>query len=217
MAGSTGDIARVALKYTIRNIVMRNVFYYRVQDLPTAGYLSGLLTEFGTAVLTPISNLLTTAYTISELIATNIFSGDEVVNVAPTPAAGTRSAAGEVMPDFVAAMIILERQNSRVRNGRKFFPLPLEADSTGTQIVAGTITLYNNIAAGMDNTLNPGGVDSFAPAIVARIPYTTSSGRIAYRLPATQAEMGDNYSLSDTARLVARPTTMNSRKPWRGE
>lgn len=217
MAGNTGDIVRVGLKFSVRNIVMRNVFFYRIQDPPTAGYLSGLITEFQTAVLTPYAAHLTSAYGFLEIIATNIFTSDEVINVAPSPAVGGRSPSGDIMPDFVAIMIVLERQNGRVRNGRKFIPLPLEADSVGTSVVAGTLTLLNNLAGGMDNTLNPGGVDTFAPAIVARIPYTTSSGKQAYRLPATQLEMGDNYSLSDTARVINRPTTMNSRKPWRGE
>jgi len=217
VAGATGDIVRVALELTFGVIINRNIFFYRVQDPPTTGYLTGLLTEFQTAVLTPYAAAMCNTYTFTELVATNIFSGDEVINVAPTPAAGTRAVSGDTMPSFTAAMLILERQNSRVRNGRKFIPVPLETDSGGSTFATGFVTLLNNIAAGMDNVLNPGGVDSFAPAIVGRKPYTTGSGRTAYRLPASQAEMGEDYSIVDTVRLVNRVTTMNSRKFWRGE
>jgi len=114
-------------------------------------------------------------------------------------------------------MIVLERQNARVRNGRKFIPLSLESDVAGNVIVGGTVTLLTNLANAMASALNPAGVDHLTPVIVGRIPYTTPSGRTAYRLPASQAEMGDAYSLVTSARALPRVTTMNSRKTWRGE
>lgn len=217
MAGTSGDIIRVSLEYSNAISTLRNIFFYRLDDPPTAGYLTGLLTEFQTAVLTPLAAWLTTGFTFVELVATNIFSGDEVVDVTPTPAAGTRTPSGDHNPAYVAVMLMLERQNSRVRNGRKFFPIPLEADNQNVSLVAGSITLLNAVASGMDNTLNPGGTDTFVPVIVGRIPYTTGTGRTAYRLPASQGEMGDAYSDVTSVRVINRPTTMNTRKFWRGE
>lgn len=217
MAGVAGDICRVALKASMGIATVRNVFFYRLADAGTAGYLDGLLTEFQTSVLTPYANSQITSFTFTELIATNIFSGDEVVDVTPTPAAGTRAPSGDPLATFICAMIVLERQNGRVRNGRKFIPLPQETDAAGQNVIAGTVTLLTTLATGIAATLNPGGTDTFVPAIVGRFPYTTSSGKTAYRLPATQGEMGDRYSLVDTARLINRVTTMNSRKFWRGE
>lgn len=217
MAGVAGDIIRVSLKGLTGAIVYRNVFYYQLQDPSSATYLAGLLTDFQTTVLTPYAAALTTAYGFTDLTATNIFSGDEVVDVTPTPAAGTRAVAGDSAPYFVAGLIVLERQNSRVRNGRKFAPLCLEADWSGNTIVAGHVTLLQNFANGIAADLNPGLVDLFKPCIVGRIPYTTTSGRVAYRLPASQAEMGNNFSLFNSARALNRVTTMNSRKFWRGE
>lgn len=217
VAGTAGDICRVSLEYSNSLSTLRNVFFYRLDDPPTAGYLTGLLTEFKTQVLTPLAAWLTTPFTFTELVATNIFSGDEVVDVTPTPAAGTRTPSGDHFPAYVAVMLVLERQNSRVRNGRKFFPIPLEVDSANIALVAGSVTLLNAVANGMDNTLNPGGTDTFIPVIVGRVPYTTGSGRTAYRLPASQGEMGENYSLVSSCRVINRPTTMNTRKFWRGE
>lgn len=217
MAGSTGDICRVSLKASSGVAVMRNVWFYRLADPGTAGYLDGLLTDFQTTVLAPYAASQTTSLTFTELVATNIFTGDEKIDVTPTPAAGTRTPAGDPSATFISAMIVLERQNARVRNGRKFIFLPQEGDLAGQNIIAGTLTLLTTLANAMAASINAGGVDLFVPAIVGRIPYTTSSGRTAYRLPVSQGEMGENYSLVDTARVINRVTTMNSRKFWRGE
>lgn len=217
MAGVTGDICQVAVKALVGAVVMRNVFHYRLEDPGSAGYLDGLLSEFQTVVLTPYANSQLTSFTFVELVATNLFSGDEVVDVTPTPAAGTRTPAGDSMATFIAAMIVLERQNGRVRNGRKFIYLPQESDVTSSVLASGMVTLLNSLATGMASQLNPGVADLYTPAIIGRIPYTTSSGKVAYRLPVSQSEMGDKYSLVDSARLINRTTTMNSRKNWRGE
>lgn len=217
MAGAQGDIIQVGLKGQTGAVVFRNVWYYRVNDPPTPGYLAGLLTEFQTAVLTPYAATLTNLYTFTDLTAVNIFSGDVSVDVTPTPAAGTRASAGDNLSSFTASMIVLERQNARVRNGRKFLPVPMESDVTGNVFIAGYITLATTAANAMAAVLTAGVTDQFTPVIVGRIPYTTSSGKVAYKLPDTQAQMGDKYSLVDTARVINRVTTMNSRKFWRGE
>lgn len=217
MAGVAGDIIQISLKGTISSSIFRNVWYYRLADPPTAGYVSGVLTEFQTTVLAPYAALLTTSWVFNELVAVNIFSGDIAVDVTPTPAAGTRTPSGDLLPRNTALMIVLERQNSRVRNGRKFVGIPLESDNAGDAPTAGFVTLATTLANACAATLNPGGTDTFNPAIVGRIAYTTSSGKQAYRLPSSQGEMGENYSLVDTARVIARTTTMNSRKFWRGE
>lgn len=217
VAGNQGDICRVGLRMANGAVTMRNVFFYRLADPGTATYLDGLLTEFQTVVLAPYAAAITTVFTFTELVATNIFTGDEIIDVTPTPAAGTRAVSGDSLPTFLAGMIILERQNSRVRNGRKFIPLSLETDTAGSVMVAGTVTLLTTLANAMATNLNPGAVDLFIPAIVGRIPYTTSSGRTAYRLPTSQGEMSQDFSDVNTARVINRATTMNSRKFWRGE
>jgi len=217
MAGNSGDICRVSLKGQTGAVVFRNVWFYQLADAGTAGYLTGLLTDFQTTVLAPYAAAITTGYTFTDLTATNLFTGDEVIDVTPTPAAGTRTISGDSLASFMAAMIVLERQNGRVRNGRKFIPLGLEADTVGNVLVAGTVTLLTTLANAMAASINAGGVDLFVPAIVGRIPYTTGSGKVAYRTPTSQAEMGDKFSQVNSARVINRITTMNSRKFWRGE
>lgn len=217
MAGVTGDILQVSLKGTLSSSVFRNVWYYQLMDSGTAGYVTGLLTDFQTTVLAPYAAALTTQWVFNEITVLNIFSGDIAIDVTPTPAAGTRTPSGDLLPRNIALMIVLERQNSRVRNGRKFIPIPLEADNAGDAPASGFLTLATTLANACAASINAGGVDLFTPAIVGRIAYTTSSGKTAYRLPASQGEMGDKFSLVDTARAINRTTTMNSRKFWRGE
>jgi len=216
--GSVGDVIQVSLEMLWSNITtMRNVFYYQLADVPTATYLVGLDTEFQTRVLTPYAATQGTAMSFTAIEYLNLFTGETLTNVAPSPAAGTRTLSGDPSPSFLSAMILLERQNSRVRNGRKYVFAPSEADITGNGFAAGFITLLTTLKNGFVFHLNPGGLDLIKPVIVGRIPYTTPSGKIAYRLPQSQAEMGDRISIVDTGRVVNRTTTMNSRKYWRGE
>jgi len=215
---SQGDIVQVSLEMLWANItVMRNVFYYRVADPPTGSYLNGLDTDFQSVVLSQYAPTQGTAYTFTSVEYLNLFTGDVVTNVAPVPAAGTRTLSGDPSPSFMAAMIVLERGNNRVRNGRKFIFAPSEADVTGNGLAAGFLTLLGTLKNRLIQPIVAGGLDTFQPCIVGRIPYTTPSGKIAYRLPNSQAEMGDAYSDVTGGRVVNRTTTMNSRKYWRGE
>lgn len=216
MAGTAGDVIQVGVEMSLSGVVLRNVFYYMLDDVPSATYLVGLLTEFQTVVLTPLAASQITTVVINNVSALNIFSGDVLEDNTPTPAAGTRAGA-QNQPIFNAGMILLTRQNNRVRHGRKFIPIALQADVSGNAFAAGFLTLMNNIAAVCDNILNAGGVDFFSPVIVGRVPYTTAAGKQAYRLPTSQAEMSNNWSVIGECRVINRVTTMNSRKFWRGE
>lgn len=215
---SSGDVIQVSLQGLWNGTnVFRNVFYYRAEDNPTAGYLSGLDTDFRSVVLTPLASCLTTTYTFERIVYTNLFTGDVLDNVEPTPAAGTRAVSGDQLATFVAAMVVGQRSNNRVRNGRKFIPIPLEADISSNFLISGFQTLVNNFANAYATILDPGLVDEMAPIIVGRIAYTAAGGRVAYRLPTSQAELSDRWAYINAGTLINRVTTMNSRKFWRGE
>lgn len=215
---SIGDVIQISVKArNLNNVVIRNVFYYMLMDAPTVNYLGGLATEFQSAILAKMAATQPSDYVIEELIFTNLFAGDVLNDSTPTPAIGTRSVAGERAPSFLAAQVLLTRENTRVRHGKKFFNLPMESDTIGDAISPATLTLLNTLAGALDSSLNPGGVDVFEPIIVGRVLYTTPSGRTAYRLPTSALEMGDRWSLIAPCRVIQRATTMNSRKFWRGE
>jgi len=214
----SGDVIQVGVSGVYAGItVMRNIYYYRLEDAPTADYLNGLLTEFQTQVLTPFAATQATNFVLSAVTALNIFGGDVFEDVTPTPAAGTRTPSANPSPSFLAGMVLLTRTNNRVRHGRKFIFAPSEEDITGNGFAGGFITLANTYAASLDNALDAGGIDLFKPIILGRVKYTTPEGGEAYRLPLSQDEMADNWSYVGTPRFVNRCTTMNTRKYWKGE
>lgn len=216
MAGTAGDIVQLTLSSTWQSVMCLGVYYYRVEDAPTSGYLTGLISEFQSGPLTAFAPTQVIGVTFDSLRALNIFSGDEVIDTSLTPSGGSAAATGDMSATMVAASIRLIRENARVRNGRKQVPLTRELDSAGNFLSAGIQAVLNTFAATLDDVLQPGGLDDFAPVIVGRIAYVTPSGSTAYRLPTTQEEMGDKWSYIVNTALVNRVTTMNSRKFWRG-
>lgn len=216
MAGSVGDIVQVHLRGQRGTAVWRLIFHYQMMDVPTPGYLTGLLTEFKTVVLTPLAATLGNVYTFVSLQALNIFSGDILEQTTFSPANGTRAGTTDT-PLQEAAMYLLARANNRVRHGRKMLPIPFKSDMTDPTFAVAYTTLAATLANAIKTDLNPGTVDLMTPTIVGRVKYTTPLGRIAYRLPVSQAEMSDKFSPVVDCRLINRPTTMNTRKFWRGE
>ena len=175
---SQGDIIQVSLEMLWSNITtMRNVFYYRLDDPPTASYLTGLDTEFQTRVLVPYAATQGTALSFTSIEYLNIFTGDTLTNVAPSPAAGTRTLSGDPSPSFMALMILLERKNSRVRNGRKYIFAPSEADITGNGFAAGFQTLANTLKSGMVFLSIPELLTCLYPALSGVSPIPRRAGR----------------------------------------
>jgi len=217
MAGSVGDIVQVSFAGRWQAQVVRNVYYYRVDDTPTGGYLTGLLTEFQSSVHTAFMATQMNQFQASSIQLLNLFSGDILETLSPTPAVGTRTISGDLQPTFMAVSVQLTRANDRVRTGRKSVPIPAEGDNTANTLVGTFATSLAAYAALLDDVLQPGGVDDFTPVIVGRIKYTTPQGKTAYRLPESQAEMGDRWSPIIGARVVARPSTQNTRKEGKGE
>jgi len=216
VAGNQGDIVQVTLKGTFDLQTILNVFFYRCLDFPTPGYLTGILTEFQSVVLPAIAGLYFNDFALNSLQALNIFTGDVLEDNTLVPATGSRGANAAPTPPFVAGMILLVRENNRVRHGRKFFICPSENDLGQNAFLAAWTTLLQAAANTMDQNLFPGGTDEFAPVIVGRVKYVTPQGKNAYRLPESQVEMDDNWSVVSDARAIDRPTTMNSRKVGRG-
>lgn len=216
MAGSIGDIIQVTVTTIYGTVPALNVYYYQITDTPTATYLEGLSTEFQNVVLAAFAATQLTNTIIQSISLRNIFSGDELVDASPTPAAGTRTPTGDQLASFIACAIKLVRANARVRPGRKMLLVSLEGDIAGQFLAAGFVTLAQAYANTLDNNLDAGGIDLFVPTIVGRVLYTTPSGGTAYRLPESQAEMGDVFSPVAGVTVSNRVTTMNSRKFWKG-
>lgn len=216
MASVIGDVVKVTVETRWWSLVQLNVYFYRLIDDGVGDPLTGLATEFQTVVLTPFAATQLNSMPIQSISLENIFSGDVYVDATPTPAAGTRIPSADPAASFLAASVRLVRANTRVRNGRKSIIIPQEIDMNGQQLSPAFLTLVNNYAATLDDTLLPGAIFEWRPTIVGRVAYTLPDGRTAYRLPASQAEMGDNYSDVVGAIVNNRVSTQNSRKFWIG-
>jgi len=218
MAGTTGDVIQLTDIQSYLGQEVLNIYYYILDDTGTAGYLDGILAEFDAAVVDDILPIQHQLLTHTALKAENIFSGDLLELPYATPRAGTRASATSIdnaTPSYVAAVFSFKRQNSRVRNGRKSIGGLYEGDVSGNSI-SSLATALNTAAGAMEQDLFPGGVDLFHPAIIGRVPYTTPGGNPAFRLPVSQVEMDDNFSLVDQVQASYVVSTMNTRKVGRG-
>jgi len=216
MAGVVGDVVKLTLEMHINTVQMRNIYFYQLEDVPTTGYLEGLVAEFVSVVLPSYRATQYPSYVFDTINALNIFSGDEYVHSLGTSIVGTRSPTTDGNATLLAAMIRLTRVNNRVRHGRKAIYIASEGDLSGDVLASAFLTLMNTHAATLDNVLGAGAfIDFFQPIILGRVPVETAGG-ISYRLPTSQEEMGDNFSIVGLPAVVNRVSTQNSRKFWVG-
>lgn len=219
MAAVQGDIIQVTDIQNYLGQEVLNVYYYSCDDNPTTGYLDGLSTEWQETVLPAVRALQHVLLTHVGLRLENIFNGDLLEIAYATPLPGTQATGttiAEATPSYTAMVFSLKRQNTRVRNGRKSIAGLPEGFISGNNIVSATTALANIAAAMGSQLVAAGGLDAWTPAIVGRVPYTTVEGNPAYRLPTSQAEMDDNFSLVDNVSSSTVISTMNTRKPGRG-
>jgi hypothetical protein len=210
MAGNTGDVLQLTLEASYGGQVL-NVFYYRCQDLPTDGYLTGLTTEFKSVVLPQIRNCTNPGYVLTKITVINIFNQDDyLVDVSVAGLAGQRTGTDQIS-SLIAAGIYLQPNNRRVRRGYKFIPAAFETDLNGNVWTDNYLAALQNLAGAIASNLTAGLADVFAPIIIRRI--REGNG---YRLPTSQAEMGNNFAYIAGAIPRNLVTTMRSRKAGRG-
>lgn len=210
-----GDIAKLTVTGSCLGQVMQNVFFYRCEDAPTAGWAEGLATEFVGDVLLNIRLIQSAHFVWNGIQVVNLFDAADLYEN-PLNLVGTGSNTGvELMPAFAAYGFRLQRGNAQVRNGRKMIGGMAEEAQTGGGITAGFRINADIAADAMAVTLTAGLTDVFKPVIVGRVPYVTPAGDHAYRLPETQAEMGVKWAYVIAAQYRSI-TTMNSRKVGHG-
>lgn len=218
MAGTEGDIISVTLHSLWQSQVTEMVFFYRVEDTPTAGYLEGLATEFEDNGLPIFALAQSVNMEYVQLTVRNIFNLDEFVKSPLVPDDGTLSA-GADLPSFMSANIKLVRSNARVRHGRKAFGGATENEIGGQQWETAYVALLQDCADWMAEEQIAGGVDFFKPVIVGRVFVPADPPDIPnayYRLPTSQVEMGDNWAYVISALASPFASTQRSRKLGHG-
>lgn len=204
---TVGDVLQVTLKGSYLGTVFYNVSFYRVENVPTEGVLEGLATEFDQVVLAAYKQFAHPAVNFGSLIVRNLFSDEEYTRTALNNSQGSRNA-GEALPAFVGATVLLRRANRSVRAGRKHLVGGTEPDIVSGYWTGVALTLLQPVANAFAADLNPGFVDLLRPVIVGRVQVTPG----VYRLPLTQEEMGSRWSYITGASINKRVSTQNSRK-----
>jgi len=216
VAGTLGDVIQLTLQGTFQSSIWMNVFYYISEGSISAGYLTGITTEFQAVVLDAMADAQTDLVDYVSLRALNIFSGDELVVAPLTPPDGNVTPSTGAGASFLAANYKLIRSNARVRHGQKYLTGLQESWFEANDLQAAYLTLASAVSAAFAATLVAGLTDEFVPVIVGRIEYTTSGGNQAYRLPTSQAEMDDKWAYVSSAIVNPLLTTERSRKLGHG-
>jgi len=216
MPGVEGDMVQLVLRGTFEDSVWMNVFFYRVEDDPTAGYLTGLADDFQSVVLDAMADAQTNLVTYDEIRLLNIFSFDELVVAPVTPDDGNVTPSTGAGASFLAADYKLIRSNARVRHGHKFLTGLQESWFEGNDLQPAYITLAAAVETAFAQELVPGLVDRFAPVIVGRVDEGTPPVHGPYRLPESQAEMGTNWAYVTSCVVNPFLTTERLRKLGRG-
>lgn len=218
VAGEIGDIIQLTVRQLNQSQNQENVFFYRVEDTPTEGYLEGLCTEFDDNGLPKFADVQSTQVSYISLTARNIFNEDEFVMTSLGTATGTLSSGGTV-PSFVSANIRLVRGNARVRHGRKAIGGACEANMSGQVWDATYLGSLQDLADWFAETQVAGGTDTFKPVIVGRVLHDADPPDHPlpwYALPTSQSEMGLDWAYVISGLADQFVSTQRSRKLGHG-
>jgi hypothetical protein len=221
---AVGDMIQVTAEGLWLGQLNQNVFFYRIEDAPTATWYDGVAEEFEDEVLLTVRNIQSPSFTWVRLVVRNLFNAGETYEYAVS-VAGTRAcdAGAAAEASFMAAGFKLVRANARVKHGYKYFGALCEGDVSGNLFtLVGATT--DTVEAGLAAPLVAGGVDTFKPVIVGRImtvvasPTTLNPNNLIrrYKLPVSQAAMADNWAYVREAVVNPYITTMRSRKAGHG-
>lgn len=203
------DVFQITHVQTYYSQILNNVYFY-IRN-PASGASAQYLCDLFIATVVPEilaiqpSNIVTTAVRCQNLFDP-LDTGETLLNLA-----GTLSGGGQILPPFIAAEFVLDRDSSVVRNGRKRVAAGTENQMTGSvwdgSFLAG---LQAAADAMLENLVTGLFVDAY-PFIVKRILDLVTGD---YRLPTTAAE-ADGALVVDVL-YDPEVTTQNSRKIGNG-
>lgn len=219
-----GDIYQLTANGTYLGQHTQNVYFYRIEDVPTSTAAEGLATEWQSDVFAYVNNILPAQHTTTTIAVKNIFDASDVYEVAINVAGGlgcTGPAAN--VPSNIAQYARLLRDNPRVDNGAKYFVGPCEANLSGNDIV-GMDAAYVAASGAMIDELVAGVTDIFKPVLVKRVRTvanrTNGFGQTVsyyrYKLPIDQAQMDTNWAYIRQVQFSLLVSHMDSRQPGHG-
>lgn len=203
---AANDVYSVTVKMGEPGAQVINVFFYQASPSSASATAIGLRTSFDAAVRVAMQGILSTGLFFNSIDTVNLFDNSDFENYlyAVRPA-GLRP--GQIIPSFNAFKFKSAKPTSSQQPARKAFGYISETDVGGSSIVTGGSfqTAANTLATQLGTNLVLAGPMTFQPVIVRRIPYTTPSGKPAYRLPEGLGESTTFPAINWSYDTVIRP------------
>lgn len=214
-----GDLYLVTLFSTFRSQQLVNTFTYVQREAEPVGKTNAeaLADGFELEFLAVDGNALRNAWISDQvdyqsLRVQNLFSPVDYYEL--SFASGTDGGAtGDALPNYVSYSYRTQWLGGVVRRGfKRFAGVPETVNENGV-IAAAAVTTLQALEGSLESDIEESG-SIYRPCIVKRIPYVTSGGSDAYRLPENAGEAVFVEGL--TWQLQLNLTTQNSRKIGRG-
>lgn len=215
---AANDIYLLQHFYANLGQVCMNTYYYRQETSGTTpGNSSQSVREaWMTLVLPAVRAVQQSQVGTFKVNTYNLFDLNDLDEFAVSPVqAGTQP--GDAANPFLAWAFVSARKSRNVGAGQRRIGGLVEADVTAGQASGAALTRLGTAAAAFNAIIQdtvPSGQPTYRPVIVKRVRYITESGKVAYRLPESQAEA--NVIFADNW-VYTRVTTQNSRKPGHGD
>jgi len=208
---AVGDVYMLKDHQEVGGNLVLNVYFYRAL---TAGLVAeNLENGFNSTLMPYITGAQTSNLAHTRVEVVNLFDSADYQDVAVAANGGIAVSTPELMPNFVAAPIRINRQRADMRHGYKRYAGIHEDAITGNgwnnlhaQYTALT-ALATALALSFDNPV--GAPVDWEPVIVKRIKYLAPTGKYAWRLPTSQGELQYYPVVSCSLRA---PTTQVTRK-----
>lgn len=221
---ATGDVYMLTDSGVWQGELNQNVYFYRIEDAPTATAAEGLATAWVDEVLPLVRAFQSNTFEHTKIHVVNLFDladvYEETISLLGTITCTSPTA---LTPSFVAARFGLTRDNARVRNGAKYYSGICETNVNGN-LFTGLSSAFTALADELIDPLVAGVTDTFRLVLVKRTrvvvpdptPLNPDNRKYAYSLPTSQEEMGDLWAYVRSASQDGYVSHMDSRQRGRG-
>jgi len=186
---AANDVYSVTVNGSAFGNAVINVFFYKADSGSGSADSEELRAVWRSGVEGPMCDILSNQYGLLSIDTLNLFDNSDFENwITGSVIDGNRT--GEAAPNFVVVKFKSAKPTSSQQPARKAFSPLSENDINGGIVNSGTYSTTNltALATVLGQDLVGGAGSIFTPVIVKRIPYTTTGGNPAYRLPASLGE-----------------------------
>lgn len=208
---ASGDLYEAKVYCTSSTNEALCIFHY-LQSGVGSNQSAAVITRIRAQWLTVFAAAMHTDADITRIDVRNVFDPTDFASTLFTIGEYPGVQGGTALPDFVAAALTCPRKRTDMRNGQKRIPFMAEGNSSQNLWNSTYLSYLNTVAGAISDPLLTTGA-TFYPVIVKRIKYTAPSGKPAYRLPTSPAEL-QAYQ-ADSWEAVNLVSSQDTRKLFR--